>query len=517
MPRRKQARRTDVKDMRSILRLTYDQGLSVRAVSDRLKLSKTTVSTYLLRAREAGLASWPLPSEYDGDAAIERAVFRRVGRPPQDLSEPDWPLVAAEMKRKGVTLLLLWQEYRAAHPDGYGYTWFCDRYLGFIRRTHVSFRNRYEAGAVMQTDYAGQTVPLIDPQTGLITQAQIFVALLGASSFTFAMASHSQQLPDWIDGQCRALAFFGGVPKAIVCDNLKSGVAKALWFEPTLNQTFAAMAEHYDTTILPTRSRRPRDKGKVEGAVLIVERWILARLRNQRFFSLADLNAAIAVLVTDLNDRPMRHVGKSRRQIFEEIERAALATLPAEAFEYAEWKRARVHPDYHVEVDKTFYSVPHRLVGRRVDVRLSHRVVEIFCDHERVASHVRTSQRRGHVTVNEHMPKSHQRYANRTPANLIEKAGRIGINTAVLVERLMRDRPHPEQGYRSAMGVLSLARRYEHVRLEAACDRALVINAVSYSSVKAILKTGLDKAGPIIVAAKPAPAHANIRGGSYYQ
>jgi transposase len=517
MPRRKQARRTDVKDMRSILRLTHDQGLSVRAVSKRLTLSKTTISTYLLRAREAGLTGWPLPPGYDSDAALERAVFRRIGRPPQDLSEPDWPLIGREMKRKGVTLVLLWQEYRAAHPDGYGYTWFCDRYLSFIRRTHVSFRNRHDAGAVMQTDYAGQTVPLIDPHTGLITQAQIFVALLGASSFTFAMASHSQQLPDWIDGQCRALAFFGGVPKAVVCDNLKSGVAKALWFEPTLNQTFAAMAEHYDTTILPTRSRRPRDKGKVEGAVLIVERWILARLRNQCFFGLAELNAAIARLLTDLNDRPMRHVGKSRRQIFEEIERSALAALPAEAFEYAEWKRARVHPDYHVEVDKTFYSVPHRLIGRQVDVRLTHRVVEIFCDHERVASHVRTSQRRGHVTVNEHMPKAHQRYANRTPASLIEKAGRIGANTATLVERLMRDRPHPEQGYRSAMGVLSLARRYEHDRLEAACDRALVINAVSYSSVSAILKTGLDKAAPTASAAKPAPAHANIRGGSYYQ
>jgi transposase len=271
MPRRKQARRTDVKDMRSILRLTYDQGLSVRAVSERLGLSKTTVSTYVLRAREAGLAGWPLPPGYDADAAVERAVFRRVGRPPRDLSEPDWPLIVREIKRKGVTLLLLWQEYRAAHPEGYGYTWFCDRYLGFVRRTHVSFRNRHEAGAVMQTDYAGQTVPLIDPQTGEITQAQIFVALLGASSFTFAMASLSQQLPDWIDGQCRALAFFGGVPKAVVCDNLKSGVVKALWFEPTLNQTFAAMAEHYDTTILPTRSRRPRDKEQALRCTLLGE------------------------------------------------------------------------------------------------------------------------------------------------------------------------------------------------------------------------------------------------------
>ncbi|NML13336.1 IS21 family transposase, partial [Sphingobium sp. AR-3-1] len=422
-----------------------------------------------------------------------------------------------EIKRKGVTLTLLWQEYRAGHPNGYGYTWFCDRFAAFQKCTHASFRNRHEAGAVMQTDYAGHTVPLIDPSTGEIHQAQIFVAVLGASSLTFVMASLSQKLPDWIEGQVQALGYFGGVARAIVCDNLKAGVAKALWFEPTLNQTFAAMADHYDTTILPTRSRRPRDKGKVEGAVLIVERWILARLRNRRFFTLADLNAAIAVLLEDLNDRPMRHVGRSRRALFEEIERSALAPLPAARFEYAEWKRAKVHPDYHVEVDKTFYSVPHRLIGRQVDVRLTHRVVELFHDHQRVASHVRRSQRRGHVTVSEHMPKAHQRYANMTPASLIGKADQIGVNAAILVERLMRDRPHPEQGYRSAMGVLSLARRYERDRVEASCERALIINAVSYSSVAAILKSGLDRIRPATEPARPTPAHTNIRGRGYYQ
>jgi transposase len=503
--------------MRSILRLTYDQGLTIRAVSERLKLSKTTVSTYVLRAREAGLCSWPLPPGYDDDAALEQLLFRRVGRPPQDLREPDWPVVAREIKRKGVTLTLLWQEYRASHPGGYGYTWFCDRFGAFQKSTHASFRNRHEAGGVMQTDYAGHTVPLIDPSTEEIRQAQIFVAVLGASSLTFVMASLSQKLPDWIEGQVQALDYFGGVTRAIVCDNLKAGVAKALWFEPTLNQTFAAMADHYDTTILPTRSRRPRDKGKVEGAVLIVERWILARLRNRRFFTLADLNAAIAVLLEDLNNRPMRHVGRSRRALFEEIERSALAPLPADRFEYAEWKRAKVHPDYHVEVDKTFYSVPHRLIGRQVDVRLTHRVVELFHDHQRVASHVRRSQRRGHVTVSEHMPKAHQRYANMTPASLIGKADQIGVNAAILVERLMRDRPHPEQGYRSAMGVLSLARRYERERVEASCERALIINAVSYSSVAAILKSGLDRIRPATEPARPTPAHTNIRGRGYYQ
>ena len=516
MPRRKQAKRTTVKDIRTILRLTQEQGLPVRAISERLQISKTSVATYLLRAREAGL-SWPLPAGYENDAALKRALFRRVGRPPQDLDEPDWGRLAQELKRKGVTLTLLWQEYRAGHPDGYGYTWFCETFGAYQRRASPTFRNRHEAGAVMQTDYAGQTADVIDPQTGVVRPAQIFVAVLGASSLTFAMASFSQRLPDWIEGQTHALSYFGGVPKAIVCDNLKAGVVKALWFEPTLNQTFAAMAEHYDTTVLPTRSRKPRDKAKVEGAVLIVERWILARLRNRRFFSLADLNTAIAILLEDLNNRVMRHAGKSRRQVFEGIERAALAPLPRTPFEYAEWKTAKVHPDYHVEVDKTFYSVPHRLIGQRVDVRLTHRLVEIFHDHERVASHVRRSQRCGHVTVNEHMPKAHQRYANVTPASLIKMAARIGVNAAILVERMMRERPHPEQGYRSAMGIIALARRYERERLEAACERALVIQAISYSSVSAILKSGLDRTRPAAEPVKATPPHANIRGGTYYQ
>ncbi len=504
-----------MKDIKAILRLTYAEGLSIREVGERLRIGRTSVSTYLLRAREAGITGWPPPEDFD-DAGLEPVLFKRMGRPPRDLSEPDWPAMSRELKRKGVTRTLLWQEYRAAHPDGYGYTWFCEGLQAFEHRRSPTFRNHFEAGAVMQTDYAGHTVPIFDLDKGRLIEAQIFVAVLGASSFTFAYASVSQALPDWIEGQCRALAFFGGVPKSIVCDNLKAGVAKALWFEPTINPTFAAMAEHYNTTILPTRVRKPRDKAKVEGAVLIVERWILARLRNRRFFSIAELNVAIRELLDDLNDRPMRHVGQSRRQLFEAVEHEALSPLPAAPFEYAEWKTAKVHPDYHVDVERTVYSVPHGLIGQQVQVRLTHRVVEIFHNHKRVASHVRRSARSGHVTVNEHMPKAHQRYANTTPESLMRQAAKIGANTAILVERLMRDRPHPEQGYRSAMGVISLARRFDRPRLEAACERALTIDAISYSSVNAILKSGLDRAKPS-EPVRPSPPHGNIRGTSYYQ
>ena len=506
-----------MKDIRSILRLTHESGLSVREVSDRLGLSKSTVSTYLLRAREAGLDGWPMPEGCGDDAALERRLFRQMGRPPRDTTEPDWQLISREMKRKSVTLLLLWQEYREAHPDGFGYTWFCDKFGAHEKRANPAYRHRHSAGAEMQTDYAGQTIPLIDPDTGEVHAAQLFVAVLGASSYTFAVASLHQQLPDWIDGQVRALEYFGGTPGSIVCDNLKAGVAKALWFEPTLTATFAAMAEHYDTTVLPTRPAKPRDKGKVEGAVLIVERWIIARLRNQQFFDLGVLNAEIAKLLEMLNGKIMRHVGRSRREMFEEIERATLRPLPVERFEYAEWKTAKVHPDYHVAVDRNFYSVPHGLIGKKVDVRLTQRVVEIFHDHKRVASHMRSSQRGFHITVNAHMPKAHQRYADRTPASLIERAARMGTNVQILVERMMSDRRHPEQGYRSAMGILSLGRGYGPARLDAACDRALAIEAITYASVLSILKSGLDQASPVTEPNRPTPSHGNIRGAVYYQ
>ncbi|SNY89891.1 Transposase [Cohaesibacter sp. ES.047] len=517
MPRRKQVRRTTVQDIREILRLTHDPGLSTREVSARMKLSKTTVATYLHRARDAGLNSWPIPADRDDDEQLRAALFQNVGRPPRDDAEPDWRHIATELKRKGVTLTLLWEEYRAVHPEGYGYTWFCTRFREFECRANPRFRNRHEAGAAIQTDYAGHTIPVFDPATGEAYQAQIFVAVLGASNYTFAWASRSQKLPDWIDAQVRSLKFFGGVTKAIICDNLKAAVATPLWFEPSLTATFEAMATHYDTTILPTRPRKPRDKAKVEGAVLIVERWILARLRNQQFFSIEALNNTIAELLVVLNNKQMRRIGRSRKELFEEIERPALRLLPDTPFEYAEWKRAKVHLDYHVEILRGFYSVPHKLIGRQVDVRLTHRVVEIFCNHERVAVHQRRRDRGGHSTITQHMPKAHQRHAGMTPQTLVAQAARIGYHTALLVERLMRDRPHPEQGFRSALGGVSLQRRFGTDRLEAACQRALTCETVRYKSVQSILVSGLDKAPAHQEPAPPAPSHDNIRGATYYQ
>ena len=515
MPKRKRTREVTVKDVRTILRLSCAEGLSVREIADRLRIGKSSVSTYLYRAREAELAIWPLPEAYADDDVLKAALFGRKGRPRRDPVEPDWAYVSTELKRKGVTLTLLWQEYRESHPDGYAYTWFCTSFRAFERRTSTRFRHRHRAGEVMQTDYAGLTKEIIDPATGEVRVTQIFVAVLGASSYTFATASLSQDLADWIESHCRAFSFFGGVTRSVVCDNLKSAVVKPLWFEPTLNPTFEAFSEHYGTTVLPARVQKPRDKGKVERSVQLVERWILARLRNRRFFSLGSFNKAIAELLLDLNDRPMRHVGRSRRELFDAVEREVLAPLPP--FEYAEWKSSKVHLDYHIEVDHAFYSVPHALIGRRVRARLTHKTVEIFHKHNRVACHVRSRRRGSHVTVPAHMPPNHRHYADRTPERLKRRANLIGENTLIFVERALRDRPHPEQGYRRALGILSLVRRYEPTRVEAACKRALEVDATSYASVKSILETGLDRERPDHDIRLPLPAHQQIRGPGYYK
>ncbi len=508
-------KRLEMRQIREILRLSLGCGLSGRRVGKSLGLSKSVVLGYVRRAQAVGL-SWPLPSELDGDSTLDALLRPRRGRPRDTAVQPDWGHTARELKRPGVTLALLWQEYRQVQPQGYSYSRFCELFGAWRKTAGATFRNRHRAGEAVQTDYAGQRMLVFDPALGRPREVQIFVAVLGASSYTYAEATWTQSLPDWIGSHTRAFGFFGGVPNAIVCDNLKSGVTKPLWFDPTVNRTFEDMAAHYDTAVLPTRVRKPRDKAKVEVAVQVVERWILARLRNHQFFSLAALNAAIAALVRVLNDRPMRRVGKSRRELFEELERPALKALPPAPYEYAEWKLAKVHPDYHVEVDRNFYSVPHQLIGRKVEVRLTLKTVEIFHDHRRLASHIRRSQRVGHITVAEHMPKAHQRYANTTPRSLIRRAAEIGPNTAILVERLMRDRPHPEQGFRAAMGILSLKRRFGPHRLEAACTRALEIQAVSYSSVNSILKTGLDQAPTEPEPPKATTSHGNIRGPAYY-
>ncbi len=448
--------------------------------------------------------------------------FRRPGSVSAPLCRPapDWPVLCRELKKPGVTLSLLWEEYRAVHPEGYGYSRFCDLYRAWRGKLKPTMRQTHVAGEKMFVDYAGTTAEVIDPETGEIHAVQVFVATLGASSYSYAEASWTQSLPDWIASHSRAFVYLGGVPAQVVPDNLKSGVVKACLYDPEVNRTYADMARHYGTAILPARPRKPRDKAKVEVSVQLVERWILARLRNRRFFSLAELNQAMAELLEDLNGRVTRHLGASRRQLFEEIDRPALKPLPAEAFEYAEWKERRAGLDYHVEIAKHFYSVPHSLAKEKLWARITERGVEIFHKAKRVAVHLRASGNRRHTTTPEHMPSSHRRHASWTPERIRQMAAAKGSNCEILVDLIMRNRPHPEQGFRSAIGILRLARTHGNGRLEAACERALEIGAHSYSSVASILKNNLDRRKPQAATADNSESsaidHANIRGPQYF-
>jgi transposase len=506
--------RLPMRKVREVLRLKHACGASERLIAQSLGIGRTTVGEYLRRAAVVGI-TWPVDLD---DAELERLLFTPAGfyegptRP-----QPDWSRMHAELRRRGVTLLLLWEEYRAGHPDGYGYSRFCDLYGEWRKGVTATMRQTHVAGEKLFVDFAGDTVPVIDGLTGEIGAAHVFVAVLGASNYTFAEARWSEGLADWIGAHINALAFLGGVPKLIVCDNLKAGVTAACRYEPGINRTYQDMAAHYDTSILPARVRRPRDKAKVENGVLIVERFILARLRNRQFFSLEELNQAIRELLDELNARLMRKLGASRREFFETLDLPALKALPDEPYQYAEWKKCRVAPDYHVDLHGHLYSVPHALIREVLEARVTGTTVELFHRGKRVASHARSALRNRHTTIAEHMPSSHRRYAEWTPARIAREAERIGPATAGLCAAIMQTKPHPEQGFRACLGILRLAKSYGGERLEAACRRGLEIGATTYGSIASILKNGLDRAFREDGAAEPSPIHhANIRGGGYY-
>ncbi len=506
--------RLPMRKISDVLRL-HASGLSQRRIAVSLNIGRTAVGDYITRARRAGL-SWPLP-ENISDEDLERLLFPPPAAASGDRrAPPDWALLHRELKRPGVTLSLLWEEYRAVHHDGYGYSRFCELYRAWKGGLSPTMRQSHVAGDKMFVDYAGATMEVIDGLTGEIREACVFVATLGASSYTYAEATWTQALPNWIGSHTRAFAYFAGVPAQVVPDNLKSGVVKACLYDPEINRTYAGMAAHYGTAIVPARPRKPRDKAKVEVGVQIVERWILARLRNRRFFSLAELNQAIHDLLEDLNRRQTKHLGASRRQLFEALDQPALKPLPGQAYQYAEWKQRRAGLDYHVEIAKHYYSVPHRLAKQKLWARISERSVEIFHKGKRVAAHMRASGNRRHTTVAEHMPSAHRRYANWTPDRIRRDAAAIGPNTETLSDLILRAKPHPEQGFRSAIGILRLAKSHGAERLEAACERALEIGARSYSSVASILKNNLERRTPRQAADEAAIEHPNIRGPQYF-
>ena len=507
-----------MRKIKEVLRLKWDRTLSNRQIAKSCSISHSTVADYLLRARLANL-SWPLDPKLD-DTALENLLFpvSQKGTDRTDRRMPDMEHLYRELKKKSVTLLLLWYEYKQGNPHGYQYSQFCNLYRQWVQKLDVTLRQEHRAGEKAFVDYAGQTIPLVDPGTGEIREAQLFVAALGASSYTFAQASLAQDLPSWINAHVHAFEFFHGVPEVIVPDNLKSGVTHPCRYEPDINPTYQDLADHYNTTVIPARSSKPRDKAKVESAVLVAERWILAALRNHTFFSLAELNRAIAEKLEKLNNRTFQKLDATRRQLFENIDKPALKPLPSRPYEYAEWKKARVSIDYHVEIDRHYYSVPYQLVKEQVDVRLTSSAVEVLFKNRRVASHKRSYRQGGFTTLREHMPKAHQKYLDWTPSRIIRWAGKNGPNTKKLIAAIMENRPHPEQGFRSCLGIIRLAKRYSPERLEKACIRALTINGHSYKSVQSILKNGLDQQSCIFDQAEDIypEKHANVRGRQYY-
>jgi transposase len=505
-----------MRQVREVLRLKWACGLSDRKIAQSLRVSRPTVAEYVRRAQAAGL-SWPLPEPLD-ESALERQLFATatttpVARRPM----PDSTMVHRELKRPGVTLVLLWQEYKATPPEGLQYSQFCEAYRQWAGKLDLVMRQSHRAGETLFVDYAGQTMPVVNALTGEVHDAVIFIAVLGASNYTFAEATWSQSLPDWIGSHVRAFAALGGVPQLLVPDNLKAAVTRGHRYEPELNRTYADLAQHYGVAVVPARARRPRDTAKVEVGVQVVERWILARLRHHIFFSLLELNTAITDLLVALNRRPFKKLPGSRQSVFESLDRPALRPLPAQPYEYAEWKLVRVNIDYHVEVAGHYYSVPYSLVKQQLEVRLSAQVVEIFHKGHRVASHQRSQHKGHHSTVAAHMPKAHRHYAEWTPQRLVLWAAKAGEATAPVVETILASRPHPQQGFRACLGIMRLGKRYGDDRLEAACRRALRIGACSYKSSESILKHDLDRQPlPGQPTAATVLTHGNIRGAQYY-
>ena len=512
MPRERLSMRT----IKEVLRLRWEAGLSHRAIALSCRKGQTTVRDCLLRAKAAGL-SWPLPEGMD-EEQLERLLYPPPPESARRRPLPQWPAIHQELRRKGVTLGLLWQEYRAAHPEGYQYSQFCELYRRWKSALEPVLRQHYVAGERLFVDYAGRTMPVVDRRTGEVREAQIFVAVLGASNYTFVEATWTQGLPDWIGSHRRCFEFLGGVPALVIPDNVKSGVTSPCFYDPDLNHTYQRLAEHYGTAVLPTRVRKPRDKAKAEAGVQGVERWILAPLRDRRFFSLAELNEPIRERLGWYNRRPFQKLEGCRESLFLTLARPALRPLPPQPYVFQEWKNARVNIDYHVEVDHHYYSVPYQLLRAQVEVCLTARTVEILHKGRRVASHLRSFVRGGYTTAPEHMPPHHRAYVEWSPERLIRWARQVGPNTAAVAEGILASRAHPVQGYRACLGMLRLGNHHGPARLEAACARALALGALNYQSVKSILAHGLETQPlpPMTTRQRPIQ-HAHIRGARYYQ
>jgi transposase len=509
------AERVSMRKTKEILRLYFGMSLTRRQVARSCNISHSTVADYVRRAEAAGI-SWPLPEGID-EATLEAKLFPgKTIIVSLEKPLPQWTDIHKELKRKGVTLQLLWIEYKQQYPEGYQYSQFCELYQRWAETLDLSLRQEYRAGEKLFVDYAGKGIEVINPLTGEIKEAEIFVAVLGASNYTYAEALESQDIPSWINAHIHAFEYFGGVARITIPDNLKSAVLKTCRYEPDLSPTYQDMAEHYGTAVIPARVARPKDKAKVEAGVLLVTRWITAALRHHTFFSIREVNDKIVELLEHLNTKKFKKLDSTRRELFETIDKPSLLPLPQTRYQYAEWKKARVHIDYHIEVDGHFYSVPCQLVRKQVEVRLRAQTMEVLYKGNRIATHRRSYEKGRFTTLPEHRPEKHKKYYEWTPSRIIQWAEKTGPETAAVVEHILTSRAHPEQGYRSCLGIFSLAKKYSQERVEAACRRAVAIKSYSYKSVKSILDTGVDQQTlPEQKEVEPIE-HENIRGEGYY-
>jgi len=510
-------KRIAMRKVREMLRLRFDLKLSFADISRSINVSKSAVGDCVGRFKASGLA-WPLPDDID-DISLEKQLYQLdagVSHPIKPL--PVWPQVHVELRKKGVTKQLLWIEYKSSNPNGYEYSQFCNLYRQWQKGIDVPFRNEYLAGEKCFLDYAGQTIAIHDAKTGEVRHASIFIATLGASNYTFVEASWGQGLGDWLSSHARMFAFFGGVPAVLVPDNLKAAVQTPCRYDPLLNPSYYELAKHYDCAVIPARVRKPKDKAKVESAVLLVERWILAALRHRKFFSLDELNKAISDLLVRLNDRPFRKLEGNRRKAFENIDKPALKPLPSRPYELAELKIACANINYHVEFDHHYYSLPYQLVRKEVIIRATSETVEILHANKRVASHQRSYKRGAYSTQVEHMPAKHQGHVAWTPERMARWAGEAGPATKAVAEGIMDAKQHPQQGFNAVLGLVRLGERYGKDRLEKAAQRAIKLNSLNFHSVKSILKCGLDSVDqPASASAETNPIeHGNLRGASYY-
>ena len=513
-----------MRKIKEVLRIYLLGGVtSCRRIGRAVGCSKTAVAECLQRATTVGLKRWEEVAALD-EAALEQQLYPGGAKPlthPQR-PLPDWPRIREELARRDhqVTLALLWSEYKAEQPDGYQYSQFAELYRRFEKRLSVVLHQIHRPGEKCFVDFC-DGIALRDPVNAAEVPTQLFVGALGASSYTFAIATLSQELPSWLDCHVRMYEFFGGVSTLTIPDNLRSAVKRADRYEPELNPSYRELATHYGTCVIPARVRKPRDKAKAEAAVLVAQRWILAALRHRTFYHLNELNAAIAELRLKLNDRVMRHVKESRRSLYERLDRPALKPLPATAYEYAQWKQVRLNIDYHASFDDHFYSAPYTLIGEMLWCRAGPRTIELFHRGKRVASHLRSFVKYHYTTAAEHRPASHRAHLEWPPSRLISWGRSIGEHTAALIEHVIRSKPHPEQGYRSALGILRLAKKCGEQRLERACEKAINIRSPSYKTVKTMLDQRMEAVPlrgetPATDESVDLLGAANVRGRNYY-